>query len=81
MWNGAWNPYGLLHVDWCMDSIWNSTWIFNENSLDSPYGIHSGYGMEKWLGTQPKNSPYGIHGLGVESTQSIWNPYGITQGV
>jgi hypothetical protein len=38
--------------------------VFVNHSMDSPYGIHSGYGLTKWLGTQPKNSPYGIHGLG-----------------
>ena len=40
------------------------------HSIWIPYGLHSGYGMKKWLGCQPKNSPYGVHGMGLES---IWN--------
>ena len=78
-WIGAWIPYGIVHgfaikIHWKfhgihMESTWTSAW--------SPYGIHSGYGMKKWLGTQPKNSPYGIHGLGggihPVHMESIWN--------
>ena len=43
-----------------MESTWN------------PYGLHSGYGMKKRLGSQSKNSPYGVHGMGLESIHSIW---------
>ena len=53
----------------CMESIWTGPWI--------PYGFHSRYGLKKWLGAQPKNSPYGIHGLGggihPVHMESIWN--------
>ena len=75
-----------FHMDCSMESLWNSTWICNSNSLEIPWnpygmhhsmdfpsGFHSGYGMKKWLGCQPKNSPYGFHGMGLESTHSIWN--------
>ena len=72
-WIGAWIPYGIVHgfaikIHWKfhgihMESTWTSAWspYGMVYSMDSPYGIHSGYGMKKWLGTQPKNSPYGIH--------------------
>ena len=46
------------------------------HSMDIPYGFHSGYGMTKWLGCQPKNSPYGIHGIHPFHMESIWNPSG-----
>ncbi|KAF8811182.1 hypothetical protein BYT27DRAFT_7208624 [Phlegmacium glaucopus] len=55
-----WNGYGLhLYIPWNgygmkLDSMWNMT---------IPYGIHSDYGMGKWLGTEPKVIPYGIHGM------------------
>jgi hypothetical protein len=76
MWTGAWIPYGIVHgfaikIHWKfhgihMESTWTGAWnpYGMVYSMDSLYGIHSGYGMKKWLGTQPKNSPYGIHGLG-----------------
>src|SRR6266446_10867508 len=76
MWTGAWIPYGIVHgfsikIHWKfhgihMESTWTGAWnpYGMVHSMDSPYGIHSGYGMKKWLGTQPKNSSYGIHGLG-----------------
>ena len=76
-------------VDSSMESIWNSTWICNVSSLEIPwnphrmlmewyipYGFHSGYRMKNWLGCQPKNSSYGVHGMGLESTHSIWNILG-----
>ena len=46
-----------------MESIWTVHGPVHgmHHSMDIPYGFHSGYGLEKWLGTQPKNSPYGIH--------------------
>ena len=44
-------------------------------SMDSPYGIHSGYGMKKWLGTQPKNSPYGIHMELPGECKDLCNPH------
>jgi hypothetical protein len=51
-------------------SIWTgSCGMFH----DSPYGFHTGYGLKQWLGTQPKNIPYGFHGLGAVHGQSIWN--------
>ena len=81
-------------VDCSMESIWNSTWICDINSLeipwnpygmhhsmDIPYGFHRGYGMKKWVGLQPKNIPYGFHGMGLDSTHSIWSPYGTYGGV
>jgi len=65
-----------------MESIWTGPWnpYGMVYSMDNPYGFHSGYGLKKWLGTQPKNSPYGIHGLGVGihpvHMESIWNHLG-----
>jgi len=62
-----------------MESIWAGPWnpYGMVYSMDNPYGFHSGYGLKKWLGTQPKNSSYGIHGLGVGihpvHMESIWN--------
>ena len=60
-----------------MESTWTSPWnpYGMHDSMDIPYGFHTGYGMKKWLGCQPKNSPYGFHGMGMESTHSKWNPY------
>src|SRR6266699_130269 len=56
IWNGhgihmnqsIWNPYGME-----MESIWNGS--FHVHSMSIPYGFHSGYGMRKWLGPQPKS--------------------------
>ena len=31
---------------------------------------------EKMAGLPAKNSPYGVHGMGLESTHSIWNILG-----
>ena len=89
MWTGAWIPYGIVHgfsikIHWKfhgihMESIWTVHGPVHgiHHSMYSPYGIHSGYGLTKWLGTQPKNSPYGIHGLGggihPVHMESIWN--------
>jgi hypothetical protein len=62
-----------------MESIWTVHGPVHgmHHSMDIPYGIHSGYGLKKWLGTQPKNSPYGMHGLGggihPVHMESIWN--------
>jgi hypothetical protein len=76
MWTGPWIPYGIVHgfsikIHWKfhgihMESIWTVHGPVHgmHHSMDIPYGIHSGYGLKKWLGTQPKNSPYGMHGLG-----------------
>jgi len=47
-----WNPYGMVYS---MDNPYGIVY-----SMDNPYGFHSGYGLKKWLGTQPKNSSYGI---------------------
>ena len=75
-------------MEWCIESLWNGTWICNANpleipwnpygmhhSMDIPYGFHSGYGMKKWLGCQPKKksiwSPWnggGIHPFHMENT-------------
>jgi hypothetical protein len=91
--NSPWNPCGIVHGIWIkfqwtfhgfhMESTWTGPWnpYGTHHSMDIPYGIHSGYGMEKWLGTQPKNSPCGIHGMGGFHTHSIWIPYGIYRGV
>ena len=82
MWTVPWIPYGIVHgftikIHWKfhgihMESIWTGPW--------NPYGFNRGYGLKKWLGTQPKNSPYGIHGLGVGihlvHMESIWNHLG-----
>jgi hypothetical protein len=89
MWTGAWIPYGIVHgfsikIHWKfhgfhMESIWTVHGPVHgmHHSMYSPCGIHSGYGLTKWLGTQPKNSPYGIHGLGggihPVHMESIWN--------
>jgi len=61
-----------------MEFIWTSPWnpYGMHHSMDFPYGFHSRYGMKKWLGCQPKNSPYGFHGMGLKSTHSIQIPYG-----
>jgi hypothetical protein len=88
-WIGAWIPYGIVHgfaieIHWKfhgihMESIWTLHGLVHgmHHSMYSPYGIHTGYGLTKWLGTQPKNSPYGIHGLGggihPVHMESIWN--------
>ena len=80
-----WNPYGMVHgvlMEWymnlqcqsignSMESTWTNPWnpYGMHHSMDIPYGFHSGYGMKKWLGCQPKKSPYGVHGMRVES---IW---------
>jgi hypothetical protein len=39
-----------------MESTWTSPWnpYGMHHSMDIPYGFHSGYGMKKWLGCQPK---------------------------
>src|SRR6266446_2776074 len=71
----TWNPYGLVHMEWTwnpyepvhMDSIWNGS--FHVHSMSIPYGFHSGYGMRKWLGPQPKS----FH---MDSMEWTWNPYG-----
>ena len=71
IWNGhgihmnqsIWNPYGME-----MESIWNGS--FHVHSMSIPYGFHSGYGMRKWLGPQPKS----FH---MDSMEWTWNPYGI----
>ena len=82
-----WNPYALVHMESIctgsygihMESIWTGAWnpYGMVYSMDNPYGIHSAYGLKKWLETQPKNSPYGIHGLGggvhPVHMESIWN--------
>ena len=44
--------------------------------MDIPYGFHCGYGMKKWLGHQTKNITYKVHGVGLDSTHSIWNLWG-----
>src|SRR6267143_2054425 len=70
IWNGhgihmnqsIWNPYGME-----MESIWNGS--FHVHSMSIPYGFHSGYGMRKWLGSQPKS----FH---MDSMEWTWNPYG-----
>ncbi len=70
IWNGhgihmnqsIWNPYGME-----MESIWNGS--FHVHSMSIPYGFHSGYGMRKWLGPQPKS----FH---MDSMEWTWNPYG-----
>ena len=46
------------------------------HSIGIPYGFHSGHGIKKWLCCQPKNGPCPVHGIRLESTHSIWNPYG-----
>ena len=53
-----------------MESIWFSPWIAygRHHSVGVPYGFHSGHGIEKWLGCQPKN------GMTLESSHFIWNP-------
>jgi hypothetical protein len=51
-----------IHMDQSMESIWNTP--FHGHSIWIP----EWYGMKKWLGCQPKNSPYGFHGI-------PWNPY------
>ena len=63
----TWNPYEPVH----MESIWNGDGIHMEWII--PYGFHSGYGMRKWLGPQPKS----FH---MDSMEWTWNPYGLTQG-
>ena len=89
IWTVPWIPYGIVHgfaieIHWKfheihMESIWTLHGPVHgmHHSMCSPYGIHSGYGLTKWLGTQPKNSPYGIHGLGggihPVHMESIWN--------
>src|SRR6267143_3255295 len=74
----TWNPYEPVH----MESIWNGDgihmeWIipcpFHVHSMSIPYGFHSGYGMRKWLGPQPKS----FH---MDSMEWTWNPYGLTWG-
>jgi hypothetical protein len=64
MWNVPWIPYGIVH-GFAIEIHWKF------------HGIHGGYGLIKWLGTQPKNSPYEIHGLGdgihPVHMESIWN--------
>src|SRR6266702_2783276 len=60
----TWNPYEPVH----MESIWNGS--FHVHSMSIPYGFHSGYGMRKWLGPQPKS----FH---MDSMEWTWNPYGI----
>ena len=89
IWTVPWIPYGIVHgfaieIHWKfheihMESIWTLHGPVHgmHHSMCSPYGIHSGYGLTKWLGTQPKNSPYGLHGLGggihPVHMESIWN--------
>jgi len=70
MWTVPWNPDGIV-CGFAIQIPWNPYGM--HHSMDFPYGFHSGYGMKKWLGCQPKNSPYGFHGMGLESTHSIWN--------
>ena len=66
-----------------MESTWTSAWNVHGmgHSIWNLYGLQSGYGMKKWLGCQPKNCPYGVHGMALDSTHSIWIPYGKYQGV
>jgi hypothetical protein len=84
IWTVPWNPYGIvhgfaiyklqihwkfhgIHMDQSMESIWNA--LFHGHSIWIPYW----YGMKKWLGCQPKNSPW-------NSMEWGWNPpipYGI----
>ena len=61
-----------------MDSTWTSPWntYGMHHSMDIPYGFHGWYGMKKWLGHQPKNITYEFHGLGLDSTHSIWTLWG-----
>ena len=84
IWNSTWIHGFAIEIHWKfheihMESIWTLHGLVHEmhHSMCSPYGIHSGYGLTKWLGTQPKNSPYGIHGLGggihPVHMESIWN--------
>src|SRR6266700_2864807 len=73
----TWNPYGME-----MESIWNES--FHVHSMSIPYGFHSGYGMRKWLGPQPKSFhmdsmewtciPYGFH---MDCIHSTWIPHGL----
>jgi len=88
--NGPWNPYGIVHGIgiWKfhgihMESTWTGPWNVHGmvHSIDIPYGIHSGYGMGNWVGAQPKKFHMESMEWGVESTHSIWNPYGRYRGV
>ena len=49
-------------MDQSMDGIWKA-----------PFHRH---GIKKWLSCQPKNGPCPVHGMRLESIDSIWNPYG-----
>ena len=57
-----------------MESIWTSQWMAyrRHHSIGIPYGFHSGHGVKNWLSCQPKNAPCPVHGMRLESMESIW---------
>jgi hypothetical protein len=52
-----------------MESAWTSPWnpYGMHHSMELPYGFLRAHGMKKWLGCQPKNSPW-------NSMEWGWNP-------
>ena len=64
IWTGSWNRYGLVHeLVHGIHMEWRCNPYGMDHSMTIPYGFHSGYGMRKWLGPQPKVIPYGFHGM------------------
>jgi phenolic acid decarboxylase len=70
-------------MEFHMESTWTGPWNVHGMvySMVIPYGFHSGYRIGKWVRAQPKIFHMESMEWGVESTHSIWIPYGRYQGV
>ena len=75
MWGGnCFCVWASVHVCFKVSVItWTSPWIAygRHHSIGIQYGFHSEHGTKNWLGCQPKNVPWPVHGMRLESTHFI----------